>query len=110
MAKQPPVAEAVTVEPPKRYEMPQPRSGMVRWKFGDGSGDNCTAIVTKVHRDMIDVMIFPSGISLPQPKTGVKYVKDPQLKTMSQPNPGGIWDFTDMEKMVRQQCLGLEDA
>lgn len=91
---------------PRPWSMPKPGSYTVTWRFGDNSGERCAAIVTAIHTNSIDLMAFTSTGQL-IPRVGVKHVSDPSLRRMSQPNPGGVWDFTPMERQVRQ-LIGVE--
>ena len=95
----------------KPWSMPVPRYPTVTWRNGDQSGPECHGMVTKVYAGMIDVMIFPGNLHLPQPKTGVKHVSDPSLKTMSVHNPEGLWDFCEGDKLLlalEARVLALE--
>jgi hypothetical protein len=85
------------VAPPRPFTMPKPLNLLVHWRHADNSGEKCAAIVTAVHATSIDVLIMPSGVHLPQPKTGVKYIADPSLKKMAIPNPGGVWELSPLE-------------
>lgn len=81
------------------YVMPKPRSGIVVWHFADRSGDMASAIVTKVTRETIDVAVFAEGGGL-MTRTGVRHIDDPRLKTMTEPNPGGVFELTEFERVV----------
>jgi hypothetical protein len=89
----------------EHYVMPKPRSRFVLWRNHQpgakgGQIDECPAIVTAVYNGMIDVMAFPSNAFQGRSISGVKHVSDPSLEKMAQPNVGGVWDFTDLERRV----------
>ena len=90
-------------EPPKPWTMPIPVHNWVSWRHADGSGEAVPAYVTKTYNGMINVTITPDGSVQGRPMQGVKHASDPSLKTMSIPNPGGVWDFCEAEKKQMDQ-------
>lgn len=94
--------KANPVVPDVRWTMPVPKSLAVRWYFGDRSGQPCTAIVTRIYRDTLDVMIFPEGDMMPSPKLGCRHVDDPTLKGRTVPNPGGLFELTQLEQDINR--------
>lgn len=93
---------STVAEKPAVWTMPRPMYPMVLWRHHQPGTRlqmaECPAIVTRIYESMLDLMIFPSQTHLPQPKSGVKFHTDPSLQKMSEPNSGGVWDFTEAEK------------
>jgi len=96
------VTESELKDRPKPWVMPQPKIPVVRWWFGDHSGQPCTAIVTRAFRDTIDVMVFPPGDLLPMPKLGCRHISDPSLKGRTEGNPGGLFELVELEATIEK--------
>lgn len=95
-AKQKQVQEKIATA---RYVMPVPRGCIVAWRAGDQVGDSQPAIVTKITRDTIDVLVFSASSSY-RAYEGCRHRTDPSLIGRTEPNPGGIFELTPLETMV----------
>lgn len=96
-----------TVDPAiKTWRMPQPTGGVVVWNAYERGRraivNDCMAIVTRVSERSIDVVIFPPGGGGAIQKFGVRHCEDPGLSSITVPSPGGVFDLTPLEKLVRQ--------
>ena len=89
------------VSPVKRFQMPVPPSRIVAWKHADNSGEEATAIVTKIGGDTIDCVVL-SGPNMLY-KTGCKHRDDPALKKRTEPNPGGVFELTRADRWLLSQ-------
>lgn len=81
-----------------KYVMPKP-APVVSWRNAPG-GDESIAVVTKVGRNAISLMLFPPDSRAGVPKESVRHVGDPDLKGQIN-SDSGAWDFTDETKLLR---------
>jgi hypothetical protein len=65
------------------------------------------ALVTKIGRSGISVVLFSIDARMGLPKDGVVYVNDPRSFKIH-PDEGGIWDFTVDQKILRE-LMGIKD-
>lgn len=87
------------------YKMPRPTT-IVQWQHAPG-GEFSPAIVTRVGRTAISVMVFPTESRVGVPKDGVSHVSDPRAKTMVAPE-SGLWDFTEEYRVVQKLVEAVE--
>lgn len=87
------------------YKMPCPTT-IVQWQHAPG-GEFSPAIVTRVGRTAISVMVFPTESRVGVPKDGVSHVSDPRAKTMVAPE-SGLWDFTEEYRVVQKLVEAVE--
>lgn len=94
-----PVVPTGKVKPvqPEKYAMPTPPAVVV-WRNCPG-GDPANAIVTKLGRSAISVMLFPPDSRVGVPKDGVRFVDDPANKANGN-SDSGVWDYTDETKLI----------
>lgn len=102
-------AKSPAPPPPKKpgFRMPKP-GAVVIWRHVIG-GDPSPAVVTKLGRQGISVMVFPPDSRVGIPKDGVRHISDPQVKTQVMPE-SGIWDHTDETKLLLALARNLVDA
>ena len=86
------------------WRMPKPMGGTVLWNAYErgrrAQVNDCMGIVTRITDSSVDMVIFPAG-GQPQQKFGVKFCGDPRLGAISFPAADGVWDFTPLEKAIR---------
>lgn len=93
--------------PAKARPSQMPKIGLgeaVLWRHVPGD-EPAAAIVTKVGRDAISVIIFPTESRAGVPKDGVRHSTDPQFVTMR--NEGGCWDYTAERAAVNELVASL---
>jgi hypothetical protein len=89
-----------------RFVMPRPFS-VVLWRPAQDM-DPCPAFVTGTSREAISVVAFPPDARMGVPKDGVRHIDDPVSANIA-PDEGGIWDFTEDQKLLRN-VLGLDSS
>jgi hypothetical protein len=82
---------------PEAYRMPKPPAVVV-WRHVPG-GEPVNAVVTKVGRTAISVMLFPPDSRVGVPKEAVMHVSDPRVKTLVSPE-SGVWDYEESHKLL----------
>lgn len=95
------------------YSMPKVQVGdPVCWHVDAAAGDQYAnaAIVTAVHPEHIDVIVFMSNRN-PVPRTSVRHVDDPKLNEIDKQfrlEQGG-WDYSPFHKRVQAMEGALSD-
>jgi len=87
------------------FVMPYP-APVVVWRTGPGC-ESAFAVVTKVGRHAIDVLVFPAEIRVGVPKTGVRHASDPWHKLHGLDVNAGVWEPTDETRTIEtlKECL-----
>ena len=96
-------AAKAAVEPAK-YQMPTPPAVVV-WRNAPGGEPNY-AVVTKVGRQAVSLMIFPTDSRVGVPKDGVRFVGDPDNRHLAL-SDAGVWDYTDESKLLQKLAGAL---
>ena len=65
------------------------------------------ALVTRINRNTVSVVVFSIDARMGVPKDGVRYVNDPGSQSIS-PDEGGVWDFTVDQKILRE-LMGITE-
>jgi hypothetical protein len=85
---------------PAPFVMPKPPA-IVVWRNAPG-GETSYAMVTKLGRYAISVMIFPPESRVGVPKDGVRFIDDPWNKTQGINADTGIWEYTEETLQLRK--------
>jgi hypothetical protein len=93
------------VPPQENYRMPEPYTTCL-WAPADGL-EWSPALVTRVGRNAISLVVFSYDARMGLPKDGVRYFGDPSVFQIS-PDEGGIWKYTPDQELLRQ-LLGIKD-
>jgi len=91
-----------------KFVMPYPAPFVV-WRTSP-NGDAAFAVVTHVHRNAIDVLVFPQESRVGVPKTGVRYAADPWHKINGLDPSAGVWEPTSETTLIetlRDELDGL---
>lgn len=89
----------------ENYKMPEPYC-VCLWAPAQGM-EWSPALVTKVSRNTVSVVVFTIDARMGVPKDGVRYLNDPGVQHIS-PDEGGIWDFSPEQKILRD-LMGIKD-
>lgn len=84
---------------PGDYVMPKPLDTVV-WSNAPG-GESYYALVTKVGRNAISLMVFPTESRVGVPKESVRFISDPWNAKNGVNADAGVWDFTDEQKLLQ---------
>lgn len=95
----PSTKNAATTAPAKPKQLMPTPPAIVAWSNAPG-GEKTYAMVTKVGRSAISVLVFPPDSRAGTPKDSVRYIGDPLLKSQLD-SDSGVWDYTDETKALR---------
>jgi hypothetical protein len=80
--------------------MPKISLGPCLWRYAPGA-EPSAALVTRVNRETVSVIVFPPDSRGGSPRDGVRHSSDPRVPKLATSNDTGVWDYCEDHRPVK---------